>query len=359
MGVRKEADYDYLVPKPEACPGCGGRSFFFDEFRGELVCTNCGLVLAEHIIVKARYRQFSPAKEREREERFRERVEKKADSFRRKTVGEFILEVYELVLSRVYKEKGVEYHNSVRQLKNYYKPKELYEKINKVFEEIKKKYPSFRPLDSETKEEIWREIVEKLLALKFPRTLLDSISSKLKCYPVNLWSEIRRKQEKEYKEIREKRSSDFIVDVLETVKEHAPPSVSSLLDFRKLTYSLLVEEGLQALKKRRVRTVAKRLKSFLRKDKRLLLVLFAKDPYMARFVNMFAGAYHDKYVYELVEKGIELYSSEVKYKKYKYYREACMQYGATPVSKKRFKKIVRGEELREESLKLLEWNESF
>ncbi|MEM2932628.1 MAG: transcription initiation factor IIB [Candidatus Pacearchaeota archaeon] len=49
------------------CPECGSSSFIYDETRGELVCSNCGLVVEEQPIERGReWREFEEGKRRGR-----------------------------------------------------------------------------------------------------------------------------------------------------------------------------------------------------------------------------------------------------------------------------------------------------
>ena len=51
MGLSsKSKDTKHNIMVLEKCPECGGTSFFRDYSRGEIVCSNCGLIISEYII---------------------------------------------------------------------------------------------------------------------------------------------------------------------------------------------------------------------------------------------------------------------------------------------------------------------
>ncbi|MEM1535350.1 MAG: transcription initiation factor IIB [Candidatus Pacearchaeota archaeon] len=56
-----------MVNHKRKCPECGSASFIYDETRGELICSNCGLVVEEQPIERGReWREFEEGKRRGR-----------------------------------------------------------------------------------------------------------------------------------------------------------------------------------------------------------------------------------------------------------------------------------------------------
>ena len=64
-----EDEYNNIDEFDEPCPGCGGLDNLFDQNRGELICSNCGMVITEKLIDKGPEWRAFDSDQRERRTR--------------------------------------------------------------------------------------------------------------------------------------------------------------------------------------------------------------------------------------------------------------------------------------------------
>lgn len=328
---------DYLIPLNLKCPECSSTDLIYDQATGDLICRNCGFVVMERITAESLYRQFSPPKQRKRE---LDLLNISRRSKKYKTVRELIRTLQKLIFHKLFDQRGFRRGKGsrTRALSVWYEPEELKVELESFFKELEEEYGDM-PLDYGIEKEVLRRVDTRLVEMHFPSKLLDEIFAPWKYATKQPFIE-RKRAEEVSRWIEESVDKDFKLKSIVFIKEKVPPTVKSLVDFRKRAFKELVEKGLRARGKT-VIEFKKRLRKFLRSEKGVLIEAYVEDPHMARFINELSEAYSEDNVKKLREKYWEANMGllPLRYHSYGKYRRECKSLGFSPISKREFKRL--------------------
>ena len=219
----------------EQCPQCGGR-LILDEWRGELICQSCGLVVAERLPTEEYEKQFSSAKERDRQEKLREAANRIERSVSRDRIQ--VSEGYAFVFSIL----GKEYDELVRDAgKGDRDAKLILALLGHAFVHA---YNDVRAIVERKRKRRLVEIVMKMLVVQSPGRLkrdrrYRSILNKLAYYV--------QRPEEEILALRRSLSEEFLKAVRDTLSEEEKALLDILLKAYRNGYNELLTNDPESL----------------------------------------------------------------------------------------------------------------